>query len=161
MKWTYCEQWNRLTEAPMRPLTPEQARARHESGELYTAVPASEGGSAPELRVELRLETGYASVVFMDEYARDELNYQFTLIDGSLFLKTARLYRYGASQERGGYADVESMETYRMTTDGVIQRTVEEGGVGTTESRYGIDVSKNWEPVPEFGEYASLIRRDR
>ncbi|WP_344014174.1 hypothetical protein [Streptomyces thermospinosisporus] len=145
----------------MKPLTPEQARARHESGKLYTAVPASKDGSAPELRVEVRLETGYASVIFMDEYGRDVLNYQFTLIDGSLFLETVRLYRYGASQERGGYADVESMETCRFTTDGVVQRTVEEGREGTSESRDGIDVSSNWEPVPEFGEYASLIRRDR
>ncbi|WP_343997563.1 hypothetical protein [Streptomyces thermocarboxydovorans] len=145
----------------MEPLTPEQARARHASGEQYTAVASPKEGAAPEVRVEMQLEDGYVVVVFMDEYGRDAIVYEFTLIDGSLFLESASVYGYGSSQERGGYADAESVETYEFTTEGVVQRMVEEGGEGTTESRYGIDVSKNWEPVPEFGEYASLIRRDR
>lgn len=161
MIWSYCEQWNNLTETPMIPLTPEQARNRHSSGELYTAVASPREGTAPELRVEMRLETGYASVVFMDEYGRDTLDYTFTLISGALFLETVRSYSYGHSQERGGYADTDRTETYEFTTNGVVQRTVEVDGQESTESRHDIDVSTNWEPVPDFGAYSSLIRRER
>ncbi|MCL8015118.1 hypothetical protein [Streptomyces sp. AS02] len=161
MIWTYCEQWNNLTEKPMTPLTPEQAEARHASGELYTAVSSPAEQSTPTLRVEMRLETGYASVIFMDESGRDTLDYTFTLINGSLFLETATSRSYGNSQERGGYADADRTETYEFTTDGVMQRAIEEEGGESKESRHGVDVSSNWEPVPAFGAYASLIRRER
>ncbi|MGF0173177.1 hypothetical protein ACQF36_22545 [Streptomyces sp. Marseille-Q5077] len=161
MIWTYCEQWNNLTEEPMNPLTPEQAQARHTSGELYTAVASPTEQSAPALRVEMRLETGYASVIFMDEHGRDSLDYTFTCINGSLFLETATSYDYGDSQERGGYADAERMESYEFTIDGIIQRTVEVDGDESRESRHGIDVASNWEPVPNFGAYDALIRRER
>ncbi|RSO04684.1 hypothetical protein DMH26_09580 [Streptomyces sp. WAC 05379] len=161
MIWTYCEQWNNLAETPMTPLTPAQAQARHASGDLYTAVASPTEQSAPTLRVEMRLETGYASVVFMDEYGRDTLDYTFTLINGSFFLETATSHSYGNSQDRGGYADAYRTETYEFTTDGVIHRTVEEEGDEAKEIRNGVDVSSNWEPVPTFGAYTSLIRRER
>jgi hypothetical protein len=161
MIWTYCEQWNNLTETPMNPLTPEQARARHASGQLYTAVAAPDEHSVPALRVEMRLETGYSSVIFMDEYGRDALDYTFTLINGSLFLETATSYDYGDAQERGGYADANRMESYEFTTDGVMRRTVEVDGEESRESRDGIDVASNWEPVPDFGAYEGMARRDR
>lgn len=161
MIWTYCEQWNNLAETPMTPLTPAQAQARHASGDLYTAVASLTEQSAPTLRVEMRLETGYASVVFMDEYGRDTLDYTFTLINGSFFLETATSHSYGNSQERGGYADADRTETYEFTTDGAIHRTVEEEGDESKEIRNGVDVSSNWESVPTFGAYTSLIRRER
>ncbi|MDT3396327.1 hypothetical protein RKE29_06680 [Streptomyces sp. B1866] len=161
MIWTYCEQWNNLTETPMESLTPEQARARHVSGQLYTAVASPDEHSAPVLRVEIRLETGYASVIFMDEHGRDSLDYTFTLTNGSLFLETATSYDYGDSEERGGYADAERMESYEFTTDGIMRRTVEVDGEESRESRNGIDVTSNWESVPDFGVYDALIRRER
>ncbi|MER6424058.1 hypothetical protein [Streptomyces sp. NPDC001137] len=161
MIWTYCEQWNTLTDTPMNSLTPEQAQARHASGELYTAVACPDEHSTPALRVEMRLETGYASVIFMDEHGHDSLDYTFTLTSGSLFLETATAYDYGDSEERGGHADAEHTESYEFTTEGVIRRTVEVDGEESTESRHGIDVTGNWEPVPSFGAYDTLIRRDR
>lgn len=159
--WTYCEQWNNLTETPMNPLTPDQAQARHASGQLYTAVASLCEHTAPTLRVEMRLETGYSSVIFMDKNGRDSLDYTFTLINDSLFLETATSYDYGDSQERCGYADAERMESYEFTTDGIIRRTVEADGEESRESRNGIDVASNWEAVPDFGAYDALIRRDR
>ncbi|MGW2883691.1 hypothetical protein ACWDBP_47725 [Streptomyces sp. NPDC001233] len=161
MIWTYCEQWNNLTEAPTNLLTSGQAQARHASGQLYTAVASPDEHSAATLRVDMRLETGYTSVIFMDEHGRDSLDYTFTFIDDSLFLETVSSYDYGDSQERGGYADAERMESYEFTTDGVIRRTVEVVGEESTEIRYGIDVASNWESVPNFGIYDALIRRDR
>ncbi|GAA4046223.1 hypothetical protein [Streptomyces shaanxiensis] len=161
MIWTYCEQWNNLTETPMNPLTPEQAQVRHASGELYTAVSSPAVQAAPTVRLEMRLETEYASVIFMDEYGRDTLDYTFRLINGSFFLETSTSYSYGNSQERGGYADADRTEIYEFTTDGVVRRTVEAEDGESKESRHGIDVSANWEPVPDFGAYASLIRRER
>lgn len=161
MIWTYCERWNRLTESPLGPLTPQDAQARHISGELYTAVAFPTEHSSPELRVHIRLETGYVAVIFMDDHGRDSLEYTFSLINESLFLETATYYAYGNSHERGGYADAEYMESYDFTPDGVMEKTVESGGDESNESRQGVDVSSNWEAVPHFGAYDALIRRDR
>ncbi|MGW3171794.1 hypothetical protein [Streptomyces sp. NPDC001153] len=161
MMWTYCEQWNNLTERPMNPLTLDQAQARHTADQLYTAVASLDEHSAATLRVEMRLETGYTSVIFMDEHGRESLDYTFTLINGSLFLETATSYDYGDSQERGGYADAERVESYGFTIDGIIRRIVEVDGEESEESRHGIDVTSNWESVPNFGAYGALIRRDR
>ncbi|MER6068305.1 hypothetical protein ABT187_05495 [Streptomyces sp. NPDC001817] len=122
MIWTYCEQWNNLSEAPMNPLTPEQAQATHAAVQLYTAVASPDDHSAATLRVEMRLETGYTSVISMDAHGRDTLDYTFTLINGSLFLETATSYDYGDSQERGGYAEAKRTESYEFTTDGIIFR---------------------------------------
>jgi hypothetical protein len=161
MIWTYCEQWNRLTESPMNPLTSQGARARHVSGDLYTAVAFRTEHSSPELCVHIRLETGYAAVIFIDGYGRNSLEYTFSLINESLFLETATYYAYGSSQARGGYADAEYMDSYDFTPDGIMEKTEQSGGDESHESRQGVDVSSNWEPVPSFGAYDSLIRRDR
>ena len=161
MTWIYCEEWNELNECPRHPLTTEEARARHASGELYTAILHSDARPSPELRVEIRWETGYAAVIFMDDYGRDELGYTFSVADGSLFLESMTLYDYGDSKERGGYAEAERMERYAYTSDGIAHRTVETGDEVNEESRSGVDVSLHWEPIPEFGAYDSLIRYDR
>ncbi|MGW2572809.1 hypothetical protein [Streptomyces sp. NPDC001537] len=145
----------------MNSLTAEQAQSRHVHGELYTAVASPDEHSIPALRVEMRLETGYASVIFMDERGRDSLDYTFTLISGSLFLETATAYDYGDSEERGGHADAERTDSYEFTPEGIIRRTVEVDGEEAWESRHGIDVAGNWEAVPNFGAYDTLIRRDR
>ncbi|WP_369387199.1 hypothetical protein AB5J72_05955 [Streptomyces sp. CG1] len=161
MIWTYCGLWNNLTATSMNTLMPEEAQARHARGQPYTAIASLDEHSAATLRVEMRVETGYASVIFMDEHGRDSLDYTFTLINVSLFLETATSYGYGDSQERGGYADAERMESYEFTIEGIIRRTVEVDGEESKESRRGIDVASNWESVPSFGAYDGLIRRDR
>ncbi|WP_418957087.1 hypothetical protein [Streptomyces tritici] len=161
MTWIYCEEWNELTERPMGPLTVAEAQARHVGGELYTAILYTEDEPHPELRVEVRWETDYAAVIFMDELARDALDYTFSVIDGSLFLEEVTIYDYGDAKERGGYASAERVETYTFAPDGVGTRTVDVDDEVTEESRDGLDVSLHWEPVPEFGAYDSLIRRDR
>ncbi|THA74481.1 hypothetical protein E6R60_20330 [Streptomyces sp. A0642] len=161
MTWTYCEQWNELSEQPMNPLSIDEARSRHAAGELYTALPPFHGKPSPALRVEIRRETGYAAVIFMDAYGRNELDYTFSVIDDSLFLEQMFSYDYGGSEERGGYADAESVESFTFAPDGVVWRTVESGAEATREGRQGVDVACNWEPFPEFGEYESLTRWDR
>ncbi|MGY6023155.1 hypothetical protein [Streptomyces spinosirectus] len=142
--WTYCERWNKLTETPVNPMTPAQARARHASGELYAAIASPDSHSVPTLRVQMR----------------DSLDYTFTLLDESLFLESATSYDYGESKERGGYADAERMETYEFTTDGFIHRAVDVDGQESRESRQGVDVTGSWEQVPNFGAYDALTRRD-
>ncbi|WP_367046159.1 hypothetical protein [Streptomyces sp. Je 1-332] len=159
--WTYCEDWNTLTEESMGPLKPEEAQARHASGELYTAVARPAETSAPELRVHIRLETGYAAVVFMDGYGRTSFEYTFTILNGALFLETVTFYDYGDSTERGGYADSERMESYDFNPDGIVVQEIEIGDDVSSESRRGIDMSSNWEPIPPFGAYDSLIQRQR
>lgn len=161
MAWIYCEAWNDLNECPEHPLTVEEAQARHASGELYTAALYSGEKPSPGLRVEIRWETDYAAVIFMDEYGRDELDYTFSVVDGALFLQVITSHDYGDSEERGGYADSERMEMYSYTPDGVCDRTVDADGDVTQDSRWGVDVSRHWEPIPEFGAYESLIRRER
>ncbi|MFD3667177.1 hypothetical protein [Streptomyces sp. NPDC058672] len=111
--------------------------------------------------MEIRLETGFTAVIFMDKLGRDELRYSFTVMNGALFLETVTIYDYGDSEERGGYADAWRMESYDFTPDGVAVQEIEVGDEVSSESRQGIDMTSNWEPLPQFGAYDSLIRRER
>ncbi|WP_327191046.1 hypothetical protein [Streptomyces xinghaiensis] len=161
MTWEYCEQWSNLLEEPMAPMSAAQAAQRHAAGKLYTAVQSSGGNGSPLLRVEVRLETGYVSVIFMDQRGRDELSCTFSVVGNRLFLQAVTFYSYGDSEECGGYAVVESLETYEFQQGGVVCRTLDEAGERHRESRSGIDVSGQWENLPDFVEYDFLIRRER
>lgn len=56
----YCVRWNKLTQGPIEPLTEEQARQRHDAGQLYTAV--TERDDRPRQLVVVNLELDYVGV---------------------------------------------------------------------------------------------------
>ena len=153
---SYCYQWNDLTRQPRDPYDEPTARERHARGELYTVLlgdPAS-----PHTVVEMRLEAGWVGVHFLDSKLRRWSSYSFGLDDSKheLFLKQYRRADFdGAGVQTG-------TEIITFTPSGLLTvRKVDQKTKMVDQHRVQADVSKNWEPVPAFGQYDSIARFDR
>jgi hypothetical protein len=153
---TYAERWSDAAGGPVDELGEDEARRRHESGELYVAVLG--GDERPRAYVEARLEKGFVGVHFLDEDGRNTVTYVFGREDDDerMFLQRATWRDFAADGE------VARGESYTFKRDGTIY--VESKDYVTREASRGEkkdDVSSNWEPVPAFGEYDSIARLER
>ncbi len=155
MNVAYCYQWNDLTKEPRDPYAEAEARQRHERGELYTALLGDP--SAPHTLVEVRLDTGYVGVHFLDDELRRWSTYSFGRSDEkTLFLKQYRRAEYDSDGRQV------AAEIINFREDGVL--TVQKADlVKNVVDQYDVhaDVSSNWEPTPAFGDYESIARFDR
>jgi hypothetical protein len=150
---TYCVRWNRVTRTPIEPLEESEAGRRHDAGELYTAVVWT--GDHVENYVEVRLETGYVSVKFLDEQRRLLLTYSFSVVEaGRMFLVETRIV------DPDDYAN---NEVYLFGLDGSMERKL--ASLDYTEAAddklTASTLAEMFEPVPSFGRYESVLRRER
>ena len=98
---TYAERWSKRKGEVVRPLAEEDARERHERGELYTVLVGDPG--RPRAYLEVRLEAGFVGVHFLDDELRNHLTYLFTRPpeeQGDLFLEQISRRGYGVPLER-------------------------------------------------------------
>jgi hypothetical protein len=155
---TYAERWLDRRPDDVENLDEDEARSRHEKGKLYTAILGDP--SEPRAYVDVRLERNFVGVHFLDEEGRNYVTYLFGKPKGQdkdqLFLEQATWRVFGENDQvlRG--------ETYFFKPDGKIVLDVTD--FVSRESQKGEktdDVSGNWEPVPEFGEYDSIARLER
>ncbi|MDQ3578992.1 MAG: hypothetical protein M3443_15655, partial [Actinomycetota bacterium] len=154
-----CEQWNGLLGKPLTPINENEARRRHETGELYTAV--GNGSGQERILVQVRLENGYVGIKFLDDRGRDELIYNFRVTDEKLFLRKIIAYTY---DELGANERVPLIvESITYKPDGTCRNKVDDLRVDhVTETDYDmVDVDVHWEPIPSFGDYDSIVRRER
>lgn len=150
----YGERWHTKDRAPIHPLTVEQARARHEAGELYVAILGE--GEQPVV-VEVFLEDGYVGIRFIESHGRDGLFYAFRRQGDRLFLTEAKV---NTVDDEG---KVVLSESTMLKPDGTVEvrRFDRRTGVRETSAATTSDVSMCWEDIPAFGDYASIARRDR
>jgi hypothetical protein len=152
---SYCERWNTRQRAPIFDLSEDEARARHDSGELYTAVLGDPG--TPTL-VEVFLNEGYVGVRWLAPQGRDAMRYAFRRTDDRLFLSEVTINTLNADGK------VIEAESTLIRPDGSVEvsrfdnlnRTVQAAEPTTSK-----DVSAMWEAIPQFGDYASITRRER
>lgn len=159
---TYCERWNPLLHAPIGILSAEQARTRHDAGELYSVVIGDL--AKPEVLIEVRLERDYVGVWFFDESnTLRVLKYTFKRTSpDTLFMSRVGTWDYpdGADQDLRGAHTIDSIH---YQSDGIVRHeSTDTVARRTTTSEYsGVDTEINVEPVPVFGQWESLARRDR
>lgn len=161
MRWTYCVQWNYVLNRPLTPFKEEEARRRHSSGELYTAVGEESGQS--RVLVHVRLENGYVGIKFLDDRGRDSLIYHFSASEDSrLFLSEIISYTYGGEVGAKGRVPL-VVESYTFTPGGICRHEIDDSRVDMikTVDRDSVDVTTHWEPIPEFGSYESVSRYER
>ena len=154
----YGVRWNGHLGRLGKVIPAEEARRRHESGELYSAVLGDP--EQPYAVVEVRLEVPFVGVQFLDEQQRTYLDYAFGHYgDGPenvLFLRQAIEHRLAPDGE------VTWSALHVFDPSGPAE--VEEKDYATGEAtRYKVelDVSGNWERIPDFGDYASVARLER
>jgi hypothetical protein len=151
----YCERWNNKQRTPIFALSEDDARARHDSGDLYTAVL---GDDETPTVVEVFLTDGYVGVRWLEPHGRDAMRYAFRRTEDRLFLSEVTINTVSVQGK------VVEAESTLITPDGSVavsrfdnvNRTV-----SAAEPTLGNDVTAMWEDIPRFGDYASITRRER
>lgn len=152
----YADRWLTRRGKPGAPIDEDEARRRHESGKLYTVVLGDP--ERPAAYLDVRNETGFVGVHFLDDAGRPYLTYHFARdpnSDDDLFLEQATYREYVGDEVVRG-------DAYTFAPDGRVVKEhkdylLHEAERGETRD----DVSSNWEPVPEFGSYESIARVER
>jgi hypothetical protein len=152
----YADRWLSRRGRPGAALDADEARRRHEAGELYTVVLGDP--DQPTAYLDVRNEVGFVGVHFLDEARRPYLTYLFARdpnSDDDLFLEQATYREYEGDEVVRG-------DAYYFEPDGKVVKehkdyVQEEAERGETRD----DVSSNWEPVPAFGSYDSIARLER
>jgi len=158
---TYCEGWDPTSRAVVGVLPVAVAHERDRVGEQYAVLLGDL--RRPYALIEVAWRQGYAGVWFFDQALRRAAKHEFRrLSDDRLFLLETVQRRY----QHYGQAEFDPLawrRTRRYGTDGDFREELEpagEGG-GLTDSGGSAPVEMLWEPVPRFGGWASLARRDR
>ena len=163
MTLSYGERWSLDRLRFNVPFTPEKAKKEHDKKRLYTAL--IEGGPEGAVVVVEMCFTHFTHchVAFLDEQKREVLVYSFTpATGGRLFLSQTIERFYEGDSRSASYGKITKYEE-----DGSVR--VREGKAGSghgnrdtvNEFKTTLDPRIHYEPIPEFGRYESITRRDR
>jgi hypothetical protein len=157
---SYCTQWSRYHRRPYDAVTEAEAARRHEELKLYTAVLSN--GDRPYCFLEF---SGAPSVCveFLDSALRTYFHYSFgEQQSNQLFISMSRRPQFPNDVDEPDRATV-----LYFKTDGhlaIVRYVANADGIGSQivgrEERI-VDVTRNWEPYPKFGDYQGLATIDR
>jgi hypothetical protein len=156
---TYGNGWYRPGRRFGKDLTVDEARAAHEAREMYAALIHEDG--APVVAVEVVQRPPVVGVFFLDGEGRDTAEYVFVAHPdgGDLWLEQTFI------REIVDRRTVVAQEWVVTRPDGRFRREVftrEEPTRRVTEGRFDpAQFPELREPMPVFGEYASISRWER
>jgi hypothetical protein len=155
MRLTYCNGWSYLRKRPGEILSEEQAKRAHEDGTLYSVLVGDP--ERPDCLIHVRFEVGYVGVNFFDSELRVYLSYDFDKQpDDRMFLSAATTREFG-----GNSGNPSLLAIYRFFPDSRVLMRREYSDGHAEDAKSFTDVSGNWEAMPSFGKYDSLIRVER
>lgn len=132
----------------------KKAKLAHEERKPYVALIEK----SRQIFCFIEANNDYIGVGFLDSAVREFLSYQFQEVEpGRLFLSMATHREFDGATDR-----VKCGTTYYFKPDGCV--TVESEDVVTRQvitKKKMVDVTNNWEPYPNFGDYQSLARIER
>jgi len=154
MDITYCEKWWFSKKKPLKKMNSENAKRRHESRKPYVAVLGY--SNKPLFIIDVSDE--WVSIIFMDEYLRQYLRYDFRETQsGKLFLKTATYWLYEDDSDAEIFSKIFSFnESGHIIVE---ERNLKSNEVKAFEDTLNVD--NNWEDYPFFGNYESLCKKER
>lgn len=172
----YAYDWNDVLIRPMidhdaidrgdqrQAYTEEEARDRHQRGELYSHLTLDDdGGLRRKVQIK-RGDGGYAHVVHYDPQGRVVVDNTFSgSDDGRLFLSTAHWQHFPDAQAEAP----DRFQQVKFTRDGGMEISYREPGMPALERLRARNpltseqMEALWEPVPEFGDYESIARVER
>ena len=162
MVMNYSCRWNFMLDQPMDPLTDEEALKQYkELGTITFCQRNAKGKTALVCEISPKIDP--VKVWFFDELVRVTNCYVFSRYDEKLFLGQTATYSYKGNQ-RVSVSDADKVMIYYFKPDSDVVTMLEniEGAASKVKSeRHGVDVSGNWEKIPEFGQWESLIRFER
>jgi hypothetical protein len=153
---TYARRWNLVLGKPLDPVSEQEARRLDEAGDFYLVV--FDGGY-----VQVNWAERALAVYFLDERTRPWLCYTFVRLDEDrMFMESVLRWEYPDETARA-MTGATLTEELRYRQDGVVEREVRDDVAREVRRQTITDVSVdiNWEPVPRFGEWDSVVRQDR
>jgi hypothetical protein len=108
--------------------------------------------------MEVHLKLHFIGVNFLDDQLRCYLDYRFIeKSPGMLFLSEAIFTAYTPTTDT-----VAKVQIVRFKTDGLATIEIDDRIAGAHLSRTThVDVSSNWESIPQFGHYETISRIER
>ncbi len=149
----YCNRWNRVRRTQAGSFSEEEARRRYSAGESLCVVVLDWNG-VPTGFVEVG--GGSYGVGFLDRLLRQYLDYVFEECEDRLFLSQAIHMQY-----LGDSLTPDETLHFVFKRDGTTTITQSAGGKAASERHESTDMSKNWEPRPEFEDIPVLLRENR
>ncbi|HEX2568140.1 MAG TPA: hypothetical protein VH877_01195 [Polyangia bacterium] len=152
----YGEYWSDYYQGWRYPFSEAEARRRHEAREIYTALIDQDDGS--RLALELCFAFSYCNIFFLDAQGRCVLRHTFEPTDaGRLFLCEISTGEY-EGDDRWPMRGI----SFNYTQDGRVKTLLcTPRSITVLGENEPADVRLHDEPVPAFGAWESLIRRDR
>jgi hypothetical protein len=160
MQISFCSQWSRHGNRPRHVFSPDHARAAHAHNKLYTVLIGDP--SHPSCFLEFSRFRSVC-VEFLDAALRTYFDYSFQeLRPGELFISMSRRLQFPNNTDPPNRATVLYFKPegqlvvcgYVSNPDGIGSKLVD-------RKELTVDVSRNWEPYPKFGNYEGLVRLDR
>jgi hypothetical protein len=127
----------------------------------FTAVLGD--GQRPECVIDIAPEGPDFRVNFVDYAGSINLVYHFGRTGDRLFLHRIDFWRYPDDGQWYQFGDQVSDEVFSYQPDGVVRHEFVDRRTARVlrESRENVMVEQNWEPIPDFGDFASIGRRIR
>lgn len=154
-KVSYCKSWFRAKKVATEPISNAEARLLHSKGEAYCALLGKP--TAPTHFLEITPKS--VGVGFLDGRLRERLSYSFQELEpGRLFLSMAVWRDFESTTDKvvaGTSYIFERSGSLRIRRESFIPAHILEVSDTTT------DVAANWDLVPDFGDYSSLVAVER
>ncbi len=161
MEWIFGQRYNNVTTRTVRPCSADEARARHQNGDDYAAVLRDPDAELTLAGLEFATSARAATVSFLDGAGRLYLRYIFGAADDGeqMFLQRVHFVEYADDNAKESSAS----ETYHFSEDRSVHFERADKVADTHTTREGTEdtLDRHYEPVPAFGDYASLLRVDR
>ncbi|WP_370682020.1 hypothetical protein [Comamonas sp. GB3 AK4-5] len=151
----FCKSWFAAKKIPIEVWTEAQAKAAHKVGRNYTVL----ADSLERPFCNLTVTPKAVFVDFLDEHLRAALSYQFQEMSAEHYFLTMAVHR-----EYQGETDKVTHGTcyiFKQNGDVQIHRECFEPVYGLETASTRADVSSNYEPAPQFGQYENFMRKER
>ena len=148
MELFYCSRWWIKKKKAVDILTEEEAKSRHDTGKVYTAVITSDD----KIAYVIDILKDYIILRYMDENINPYLIYEFHKVcENDIFLKGITYFGYEGEGEES--------YIFNFSTDGTVSMERKDNISNTMEERVTTcDVSEQYGTFPEFGQYEDLLK---
>ena len=165
-EYTYSRKWSFPGCKPRDSFDASVAQGRFDgpggSADHLIAVAAWDGEGVgvgiPQFVLEVTPGAGFVYAYLLDEWNRICHIYHFEKMGARMFLFNRVAYMYPDEPRHFHQFQATSIESIGFRANGCAKRKVTDKAAGVVDEVESgdVDVSGNWEPVPEFGEWGPL-----
>jgi len=164
--YEYCYQWNFLTKAPIAELTRDEARARFdgrrkEPDDWFSVVARSQDGAAAgavDYVLEVTPHADFINTFLCDEWGSITRIYNFRREPAGMFFFCRTEYTYPDEARRFFQHQWLTAEIILYKLDGSMTRRLESKSGPDVQQweHHDVDLSGNWDPVPESEQWDAI-----